>query len=231
MFRYRIRNYFIKHNFIVPVLLLALLIALLAACRSNLISAVEGYAEIKMQALTAEVVNRAVLEELRGEGAYYTDLVSLRTGEDNGVLAVDADIVKLNILKAAVTERINEKLQTAGTYNIGVPLGTLVGGRLLMGRGPEIRIRLVPAGSARTNIASEFRAAGINQSMHRIVIDVDIDVAVIMPGGVRSCAQNTQVVMAETVIVGKVPDSYTYIEDADAETLRKLNDYKDYGLN
>ena len=80
-------------------------------------------------------------------------------------------------------------------------------------------------GSVNASFASEFTSAGINQTRHRILINTSVYISVMLPTGSAGTEVISEAVIAETVIVGDVPDSYTNIEDNESELLDKINNY------
>lgn len=230
MLRYRLRAYLLGHKGILALcwlLGLALVVALcLGGVSRGLTKTLQGYIQVKTQGIVAEAVNRAVLESLESGGTLYTGLVTIRRDAMGSIDAVDTDTAGLNRLKAQVGNRTLELLQAEGQQAFSVPVGTLLGSSLLLGRGPAVSVRLMPVGSANTRLVSEFSAAGINQTLHRMTIEVEVAITVIMPGAAIQVEKSQQVLLGETVIVGQVPDSYTYIDDTRDSRLDKVLDYQ-----
>ena len=111
---------------------------------------------------------------------------------------------------------------------LSIPIGTLTGSALLAGRGPRIRVRMESVGSSTARFNNQFESAGINQTKHQIILEVDVSVAILLPGFTTATKVSTAVTVAETVIVGAVPDTYTYFSTT-PDTYEE--DLKDYILN
>ncbi len=193
--------------------------------QSRLRPVVEQYATSRVTYLATRIINSVIDEELSNAGGVYDNLVTLEKNINGNISALKTDIVGINQLKAAITNEIAQRLAELDTSEISIPLGNLIGGELFSGRGPKIPVNLVPIGSVSANFISAFNNAGINQTRHQIVIDTTVNMSVIMPGARTSCQVNTQVSIAETILIGEVPEGYTYIDDTGSEMLQKFNDY------
>lgn len=194
--------------------------------QSRLGPVVEQYAVSRVTYLATKIINDVIDEELSNAGGVYDNLVSFEKNENGDISALKTDIVRINQLKASITSRVADELAHLDMSQISIPLGNLIGGDLFSGRGPSIPVRLVPVGSVSANFISAFANAGINQTRHQIVIDATVSMSVVAPGARASCNVNTKVNIAETIIVGSVPEGYTYIDDTgESEMLQKYNDY------
>ncbi len=226
--RRRPRVRIVRSRFL-PVLLwlcgLVILSVLLLSALNNMLSDIlDGYVDVRLRAAISQQVSSAVLEEMTVAGDEYTGMVKPITGADGHVTAIETDAIKLNMFKSRIRVNIQNKLDAMSASNINVPIGTLLGGKLLTGRGPGLVIRIIPVGAADAKLVSSFESAGINQTIHRIIVEVDISATIIMPGAAVMHAQTAQVILGETVIVGNIPGSYTYIDDTRGTT-DKLIDY------
>ncbi|MCL1789663.1 MAG: sporulation protein YunB, partial [Oscillospiraceae bacterium] len=116
-----------------------------------------------------------------------------------------------NKIKSRVSQSINEGMNTIEQSEIKIPLGTVSGINMLYGRGPAFPVRLTPRGYASVNLISKFTSAGINQTLHQITLTVSTDISAIIPGYTTSVNVETEFIIAQTIIVGTVPESYTHI--------------------
>ena len=121
---------------------------------------------------------------------------------------------------------VGEQLPPA--RELSIPVGSLTGSALLAGRGPRIKVRMESVGSSSARFENEFTSAGINQTNHRIVLHIDVSVAILLPGFTTATQVSNAVTVAETVIVGTVPDTYTYFSTTPSTY---EEDVKDYILN
>lgn len=173
----------------------------------------------------SRIINGAVLAELDRIGADYSSLVTLSENGDGEVTSVQSNIVNINRLKTNVAECVENELEQFSGMDIQIPIGTLLGVELLHGRGFNVGMKVVPIGYAETNIISEFTQAGINQTLHRMIIEVTVDVDALIPGFKSRVTVKTSVVAAETVIVGRVPDAYTHVVTTSDDIAGILNDF------
>lgn len=188
----------------------AALLALLTACA--VIAVLELRLRPIVQSTAAYRVNRRVTEEindcLRQMAADYDTLVTVHRGEDGSVIALTADMAAANRIRADAVYAVLSAVRGLDTYELGVPLGSLVDLDLLWGKGPILRVRGLTAGTVDARLDSEFRAAGVNQTLHRILLNVTVPVGILLPGGCVQTRVETSVCLAETLIVGKVPQAY-----------------------
>lgn len=171
------------------------------------------------------IINNAVLAEIERVGAEYSTLVNLSKNNDGEVISVESNVMNINRLKTEVAERVEREIERLSAINIEIPVGTLTGVQLLHGRGFNVGMSVQPLGYASTSIISEFTSAGINQTLHRIVIEINADVDAIIPGFSTRVPVSTTIVAAETVIVGRVPDAYTHVITESSDLAGTLNDF------
>ena len=114
----------------------------------------------------------------------------------------------MNRLASETALKAKEELNSLENQNVSVPLGSALGIKFLAGTGPRIRMRIIPIGAVSTGFESTFESAGINQTEHRLLLDIIVDVDVLVPWGCLSSRTTTSVIVAETMIVGSVPDMY-----------------------
>lgn len=174
----------------------------------------------------SRIINDAVLSELEQSGADYSTLVTLDRNGDGEVTSVQSNVVNINRLKTNVNERVEREIERLAAVDIQIPIGTLLGLQLLHGKGFTIGMSVEPLGYATTTIISEFTEAGINQTLHRIVIEISADVNALIPGYETRVPVKTSIVAAETVIVGRVPNAYTHVITGEGDLVGTLDDYK-----
>lgn len=128
------------------------------------------------------------------------------------IVSVEADTVKINALKASVTTEILTQLKKHQNMTVRIPTGTLLNGDLLTGRGPRIPVKISLSGAAATQMSSYFESAGINQTSHRLVMDITVTLYAAIPGNDATTTLETSFIIAETVLVGKVPDTFLDVD-------------------
>lgn len=208
------------------LLILSIPFILLLILNIKLRPVIRDYAYSRAVYLAASTINDAVNEEISNSGVEYNDLIYLEKDDAGRVTALHTNIVKINKLKASVTEYVIDKLNELDTSPLSIPLGTISGMDLLAGMGPIIHIEVVPLGQATATFGSQFTSAGINQTRHSITMQVSATVTIMFPSDSIETEVTTHVDVAETIIVGIVPDSYTNVEDATGgEMTEKIFNY------
>lgn len=192
---------------------------------------VRQYATSRVTYLATCIINDVITEELAEQEGASNELVSFEKNEGGDIVALKTDMMKINHLKSRITTRIAEKISQLDQSQISVPLGNIVASDLFSGRGPRIHVQLVPVGSAKAEFISAFTNAGINQTRHQIIIEVAATMSLVTAGTSASCTVQTQMSIAETVLIGRVPESYTYLEDATEEQIDNYNDYHSNIIN
>lgn len=216
-----------KWNLALAILLLSLIgiCFLIAGAEIKLRPLVKDIAISRAKFIATRAINDAINDEMQNSGGEYEDVVWFEKDNDGNIIAVKLDITKINRLKAKVVTKVSERLQQTEDMIIKIPIGNIINGEIFSGRGPKISIRLIPIGSVNAGFASEFTSAGINQTRHRILINTNVFISVMLPAGTVGTEVMSEVSIAETVLIGKVPDSYTNIEDNESELLNKINNY------
>lgn len=154
---------------------------------------------------SVNTINSAVLDELNQENVSYDDLITVQRAEDGQVLAITTNMVKMNELKAKIISNIQNKLSNDTYTSVGIPLGTLVGGDVFHGWGPQIPLKATLSGNVSADFKSSLESAGINQTKHQIYLDVKTSIYSFLPGFDTTVDVGTNILVAETVIVGSVP--------------------------
>ena len=165
-------------------------------------------AEAHARSIGAKVVSEAINEEVEANNITYDDLISFEKGDTGQITALKTNILLVNRIKASLSVAVLNKLSNMKDLNLYIPIGNLVNGEFFSGRGPKLEIILIPVGSVTTNITNVFTSAGINQTRHQIMLDVQVSVSIIMPFSVETAHISTSVSIAETIIVGDVPNMY-----------------------
>ncbi len=187
---------------------------------------IESVNAYECQLLITEMITAAVDEELSREDVSYTKLVDLETNTEGDIISVESNVININRMKTGISKRLERELTRIEAIHIGIPIGTLSGIQMLHNKGFDIGMTVEPIGYPKTRIISEFSEAGINQTRHRIIIDITVVADAIIPGYSTTVTVNTSVVAAETIIIGRVPDAYTHVVSGDSELVGALEDYE-----
>ena len=199
-----------------------LALAVIAAIDAHIRPAIQSMASYQAKVYATRVLNEAVEMQLAGEGVSYQDLVVLSIGSDGKVQAVQTDVVRLNLLKAALTNAAIDQLAMLQQQVVSIPLGTLLGWQIFSGWGPAVEFRLVPGGYVDAALSHRFDSAGINQTRHQIMLRLDANIVAVLPGYTTSTEISTEFLLAETVIVGVSPDSFTQVLTGEEQGIERL---------
>lgn len=178
-------------------------------------------------ARTSNAVNRivvaAVNDAVDSGRIDYEQLVDFDKDAEGHVTALKSNMAAFNRLQASIADDILQRMAEVSSTDLAIPIGTLTGSPLLAGRGPCLRVRMQSVGTATARFDNQFSSAGINQTRHRIILDVDVHVSILLPGLTTYTKVSNEISVAETVIVGGVPQTYTYF----STTEDKIEDYAD----
>ncbi len=205
------------------VFLILVGIALLVDIRIRPI--IEKTAVYQSKVLATRIINDAVYSQLDDDDFNYNSLVTLSYNNENEVTSVESNMVNINKLKAKINNSVNNELKNIDSHDLSLPLGTISGVSSFYNQGPLIPVKVQPEGYVETALISSFKSAGINQTLHRILVNIKVDISAIIPGYTASGTINTDFVIAETVIVGNVPEAYTHVISGDEDTIGDINDY------
>jgi len=158
-------------------------------------------------------ISRTADEALSAEECEYTDFVQVERGEQGQVLSLSFRTSESTRFKRIVTEQMIASLEAIRPDELAVPLGNLTGLVFLSALGPSVRIQIHSVGDLTAEYVSEFSASGVNQTRHAIYLKVSAVVYLLIPGEILPIEVEQRVCVAETVIVGQVPDTYLNLQD------------------
>lgn len=154
--------------------------------------------------LVADVVDQCMEEQNLG----YNDLMDLHTSDGDGLTTVTGRTATINQLRNQITQALVEQLEELDSGQLGVPLGNLTGWMIFSGLGPKLRVSIDSVGDVVTQVHNQFDSAGINQTHHQVLMDISVTVHLFIPGEITSVTVDTTVCLAETVLIGTVPNTY-----------------------
>ena len=208
--------------------LLVLLLTLLLSGTARMRPLLESLATTRVSNTVNRIIFEAVNEAIQEGDISYEELISLEKDNEGKITAVHSNMAAFNRLQAQILDIILARIDQVSARELSIPIGTLTGSALLAGRGPRISVRMESVGSSSARFDNRFDSAGINQTNHQIVLEVDVSVSILLPGFTTATTVSTAVTVAETVIVGSVPETYTYFSTT-PDTYEE--DLKDYILN
>ena len=156
----------------------------------------------------SSIINEAIERQMEEGEIDYDSIVFLEKDVSGNITALKTNIAEINRLKTQTLSVVDRLLLDLDISQIGLPLGSLILPELFSGTGPMLPVRVVSVSNSEAEFRNEFSEAGINQTAHQIVLDVSIIMTVLTPVGTQSVTATSCVVVAETVIVGNVPNSY-----------------------
>ena len=209
-------------------LLALVLVSLAVTLLLHLKPVMTSMATARVSNLVNRIVMVAVDEAVAKGEIDYDNFVTFEKDETGHITALRSNIAEVNRIQGEIADEILKRLSEVSTSELEIPLGTLTGSALLAGRGPSLFVRMQAVGSASATFRNKFTSAGINQTRHQIMLNVDVYVSVLLPGFTTATKVSNSFTVAETVSVGAVPDTYTYFS-TDPGTYEE--DLKDYILN
>ena len=164
-------------------------------------------ARYQVQRQVTAAVEQWAARDLQERGVDYSDFVTITRNEAGEITALSADMARLNLLRAELSAHLLERLEDS-QLELTVPVGSLLPLEPTWARGPELHLRALALGTASAEFESEFTSAGINQTRHRLWLELSVPVTVLLPGGGEEVAVDSRLCVAETVIVGQVPQTW-----------------------
>ena len=152
----------------------------------------------------------------------YDDLCSITKDTNGNITMISANIIPINEIISDIAVKIQEELNKTENGTFGIKMGSMTGSRLFSGRGPTIEIKMTTIGNLDTDLKSEFTSAGINQTLHKIYLQVECQVAVLTPFHTIEETIKNQVLLEEVVIVGTTPNTYYNIEGISKENVLEV---------
>lgn len=206
------------------VLFLFLLVLALALLLQLRISPyVREVAENQVVNAASNALTAAVSEQLRTGKADYNNIIMLEKDVRGNITAIKTNMGEVARLKAEIFDLLGDLAPEIQTLELGIPIGNLILPDFFAGKGFRLPVRVVSLSTSGADLFTEFTSAGINQTQQRITLRVTMTVSILTPFGSQSADVDTDVVVAETVIVGQVPESFFQIGATDSTQERQEN--------
>lgn len=190
------------------LILVVVLLVLFFTLRSKYRLVIDDLAQTQVKNTTSDLTNDAIAKQIASGDIQYDRIVYFEKDLDGRITALKTNMSEVNRLKTDILNIINDEILALDNSDIGIPLGSLFFPELLSGKGPAIPVHILSIRNSDANFVSHFSQAGINQTLHRLNMEVSIDVAVLVLGQTSSFTMTSEVVVAETIIVGDVPQTY-----------------------
>ena len=202
-----------KHSWLRWLILTILLITILFLLfEQNLSQTLLDMAYATAHSIALETVNRAA-QQVVGDGIAYDQLMDVQTDSGGRVAMLRANTMRMNQIATQTAIMAQEELNSIENQMVDVPLGAALGIRFLGGFGPRLSVQIVPIGAVSTHFETEFETAGINQTRHKNFLTLETSVSLIVPADSRMVQVTSTVPIAESIIVGQVPDSFVDVSD------------------
>lgn len=189
-------------------ILFAIALVILLTLRGKYRFVIRDLAQTSVMNTTSDLTNDAISKQIAAGDIAYDRIVYFEKDLDGRITALKTNMSEVNRLKTDILNIINDEILALDNSDIGVPLGSLFFPEVFSGRGPAIPVHILSIRNSDASFVSSFSQAGINQTLHRLNMEVSIDVAVLVLGETSSFTVSSEVVVAETIIVGQVPNTF-----------------------
>lgn len=169
---------------------------------------IRGLAETQIRNTTSDLINDAIDAQIESGTIQYDRIVYFEKDLNGRITALKTNMSEVNRLKTDILNLINDEILALDTADLGIPIGSLFLPELFAGRGISIPIQIISIRNSDASFTSNFTEAGINQTLQQLNMNVSVDVAVLVLGKTNYFTVSSQVVVAETIIVGQVPDTF-----------------------
>lgn len=200
-YRYVKRNVFFRS---VCVLLMITIFALIIDAKLR--PAIIDFAFLEAKSAAETTVAEAVEKILSDDETDYSRIVTVNYSDENRITGITTDIVKMNLFKSEITEAVDKAFEKNDTITVSVPVGAASGLALLSGFGPDIKLKLSMSGATVSEFENVFVSAGVNQTQHSVMLHLKTSVVSVLSGRRVTFDVNTSFCVAQTVIVGSVPE-------------------------
>jgi len=164
-------------------------------------------AEAKARILAIQTINSTINKGIVASVSYQ-DLINIHKDVEGKIALIQPNTVEISRLAATASALVQEQLEALESEQVYIPTGQILGSVLLANVGPRIRVSIVPLGTVRVNLISNFEDAGINQTLHQLFLEIEADIQVVIPLARTITSVSTSVPLIHTVIIGKVPQHY-----------------------
>ena len=190
------------------LIVLVILAVLLGWFRYRYNDSIRALAQTQVRNATSDLINDSIDAQIELGNIHYDRIVYFEKDLNGEITALKTNMAEVNRLKTAILNLVNDEILAMDTSKLSIPLGSLALPEIFSGRGPGIPIEVISIRNSDGSFESYFSEAGINQTLHQLTMEVVVDVSVLVLGKAEEFTVSSQVVVAETVIVGRVPDTF-----------------------
>jgi sporulation protein YunB len=188
--------------------MLIVLLVVLIYFRFKYDQAIVGLAQTQVCNTTSDMINDAIDRQIENNEIHYDRIVYFEKDLDGRITALKTNMAEVNRLKTNILNVINDEILQMDSSELGIPLGSLFFSELFSGKGPAFPVKILSIRNSDASFTSNFNEAGINQTLHQLNMHISVDVAVLVLGKTSNFTISSQVVVAETIIVGQVPETF-----------------------
>ena len=189
-------------------LVVVICVVLFAIFRIRYRDVIRTLSQTQVRNSTSDLINDAIDRQIETGNIQYDRIVYFEKDLDGRITALKTNMSEVNRLKTDILNIINDEILALDTSDIGIPLGSLFFPEFLSGRGPVIPVSIISIRNSDASFESHFTEAGINQTLQQLTMTVSVDVAILVLGATEMFTVSSHVVVAETIIVGQVPDTF-----------------------
>lgn len=193
---------------IILLLCFGVLIAGFFSLRSKYRLVIGDLAQTSVKNATSDLANDSVAQQIENGNIQYDRIVYFEKDINGRITALKTNIGEINRLKTDILNIINGRILALDAADIGIPIGSLFLPEFFSGKGPAIPVHILAIRNSDATFSSNFIQAGINQTLHQLVMEVNVEAAVLVLGETSTFQVSSQIVVAETVIVGEVPNTF-----------------------
>lgn len=209
------------------IIVITIVISLVIYIDRELFPIAKEYCINEIEFIALDAVNKAVTQDMVENPDIYVNIAQIMSN-DNKVTSVSTDTYKINKIKTTIMDKSDTIINNMMVDEVSLPIGALYKNIFFFGSGFDIPVRMIPQSTVNVDFASSFESIGINQSLHKIIMVCSVDLKIIMPYETVDFVITHDIAIAETLILGDVPESYTNISDLSSETLEKFYQFNPF---
>ncbi|MEY8000354.1 sporulation protein YunB [Clostridium sp. Mt-5] len=205
-----IRIFKVIDNKVKGIFIIGFILIILGFCiyfvNAKISPAIVTAADVQTRAIITETINSVIIEEYSKQFDY-KDIIDIEKDKQGNIVMIRANTLKMNKIACDVAIKCQQRLKNIGKVGLKLPLGYIMKNNLLAFFGPNITVKMQPVGYIETKYLSSFESVGINQSRHKIYVQVNTNMRIIIPLGIEDIKVKNEVPISETIILGKVPET------------------------
>ena len=189
----------------------ALVLLIFGIVEKNLKPTIVQIAESRASLIATETIHRVLYDKVLAN-VNYNELIFVHKDSEQRITMMQANTIKISRIVSQANIEIKDALENLEDEIIQIPFGQIFGSQLFANFGPRINVKLSPVGKVNVNFIDEFQEAGINQVRHILYLNIETNIRIVVPLATEGVTVNNQVPIAETIIVGQVPNTYFGVE-------------------